>query len=101
MEPAELEAAIAAKPGPKVTTQAMSARIADIVYINLRTVTVCSITLDNGFSVRGESACVDPANYDKQIGEALAYTNAYGKLWPLFGFLLAEILHQAKTTPTE
>ena len=54
------------------------------------TVTICSITLDNGFSVRGESACVNPANYNQEIGEKIAYDNAFNKLWPLYGFLLAE-----------
>ena len=33
---------------------------------------------------------VDPANFDKAIGNRIAYDNAFNKLWPLFGFLLAE-----------
>jgi Phage protein (N4 Gp49/phage Sf6 gene 66) family len=53
-------------------------------------VTIGSITLDNGYSVRGESACVNPENYNQQIGEKIAYDNAFRQLWPLFGFLLAE-----------
>jgi len=40
--------------------------------------------------VRGESACVNPANYNQQIGEHYALIDAKRKLWPLFGFLLAE-----------
>src|SRR5690606_2187974 len=39
---------------------------------------------------RGESARVDPANFDAQIGQALAYDDAFRKLWPLFGFALTE-----------
>lgn len=54
------------------------------------TVTLCQITLDNGFSVRGESACVNPANYNREIGEKISFDNAFRQLWPLFGFLLAE-----------
>lgn len=54
------------------------------------TVTHCRIILDNGFSVSGESACVNAENYNQEIGERIAYNNAFRQLWPLFGFLLAE-----------
>lgn len=88
---ADLNAAIAATPGEKVTKSQIEARIVDISYIRIgETVTICNILLDNGYSVRGESACVDPANYRREVGEQIAYNNAFEKLWPLFGFLLAE-----------
>ena len=80
-----------------VTKDDIAARIADCDYIRLgATVTVCSLTLDNGFSVRGESACVDPASYDQAIGERLAYDDAFRKFWPLFGFLHLEQIFSAK-----
>lgn len=92
--PSDLPAAIAAMPGEKVTVAQMEARIKDVAYVHLgETVTLCNLTLDNGYSVRGESACVDPANYRQAIGEKLAYDDAFRKLWPLFGFLLAERRH--------
>lgn len=40
--------------------------------------------------MRGESACVNPENYDEEIGTTIAYDNAFKQLWPLFGFMLAE-----------
>lgn len=87
----EMNAAIAALPGDKVTVAEMERRIADVSCIKLgETVTICSITLDNGYSVRGESACVAPENYNREIGEKLARDRAFQSLWPLFGFLLAE-----------
>ena len=55
------------------------------------TVTLCSIFLDNGYSVRGESACVSPENYREDIGQKLSYDDAFKKLWPLFGFLFADV----------
>jgi hypothetical protein len=92
---AELDTAIDATPGPKITLDGMKARITDIAFIKLgATTTLCSLTLDNGYGVRGESACVDPANYNQAIGEDLAFNNAVSKLWPLFGFLLAETRFQ-------
>ena len=87
----EMDAAIAALPGDKVTKDQMERRIAGEDYVRINdTVTVCSLTLDNGFSVRGESACVAPENYNQEIGEKLARERAFNALWPLFGFLLAE-----------
>jgi hypothetical protein len=95
-----LEAAIAATQGEKVTKPYIESRIAKVDYLVLpgTTVTICSITLDNGYSVRGESACVDPANYRQDIGEKIAFDSAFDRLWPLFGFLLAEKRHQSSPT---
>lgn len=88
----ELDKAIESLPGERVTKEYMESRIKAVEFHVLpkSTVTVCNITLDNGFSVRGESACVDPANFNKEIGEKIAHDNAFDKLWPHFGFLLAE-----------
>ena len=87
----QLDTALNASPAPRVTKEYMESRITDKSFTRFSdTVTLCQITLDNGYSVRGESACVNPANYNQEIGERIAYDNAFNKLWPLFGFLLAE-----------
>ncbi len=52
------------------------------------TTTVCCLTLANGFTVTGESACASPENFDEEIGKKIAYTNAREKIWPLEGYLL-------------
>jgi hypothetical protein len=54
------------------------------------TTTVCQITLKNGYTLVGTSACVDPANFNQAIGEKIAYDNAFEKLWDLEGYLLKE-----------
>lgn len=54
----------------------------------LNSLTICVIELINGFVVTGESACVDPANYDRLIGEKIAYEQALDKIWPLMGYEL-------------
>lgn len=91
----QLKTALSKSPGERVTKEYIESRIANVRYTILEesTVTVCSITIDNGFSVRGEAACVDPLNFNKDIGERTAYDDAFKKLWPLFGFLLAEQRH--------
>lgn len=55
--------------------------------------TVCCLTLENGFTVTGESACASPENFDKEIGEKIAFDNARNKIWMLEGYLLREQLH--------
>ena len=88
----ELDKAIAAQPYPKVTKDSIEEKIAKVDYLVLpdSTVTLCNITLKNGYSVRGESACVDPRNFNVEIGKGLAYKQAFDRLWPLEGYLLAE-----------
>lgn len=88
---AELETKLAASPAPRVTKEQMTACISDVSYTRIgETLTHAAIKLDNGYIVTGESACVNVANYNQEIGEKIAYDNAYNKLWALFGFLLAE-----------
>lgn len=92
MSDQKLEDAIKAQPFEKVTKESIESRIKSTDYFVLpnSTTTICSITLVNDFSVRGESACVDPRNFNMEIGRNIAYRNAFDKLWSLEGFLLAE-----------
>lgn len=87
----KLDELLANSPAERVTKESIDSRIKEVGYTRLsETVTICSINLDNGYSVRGESACVNPENYNEEIGQRVAFDNAYAKLWGLFGFLLAE-----------
>lgn len=52
--------------------------------------TVCCLTLKNGYTVTGESACAVPKNFNKETGENLAKLNAKGKIWALEGYLLKQ-----------
>lgn len=54
--------------------------------------TVCCITLKNGFTVTGESACASPENFDDEIGRKIAFENARNKVWALEGYLLKQRL---------
>lgn len=87
----ELDTKLENSPAERVTKEYMESRIKEVTFMPMReTVTICSIELDNGFSVRGESACVKKENYNKEIGEKISYDQAFNKLWAFFGFLLAE-----------
>ena len=39
--------------------------------------TVCAITLKNGFVVVGDSACIDPRKFDEEIGRQVAFDDAH------------------------
>lgn len=79
---------------PRVTPDSIKKRIVKDEYYVFpgTTVTICLITLDNGFSVTGESAAASPANFDEEIGRKIAYDKAYEKIWALEGYLLREKL---------
>ena len=65
------------------------------------TVTVCCLTLKNGFTVVGESACASPANFDTEIGRTIAHSNARDKVWALEGYLLKQELFQSSQVVPE
>lgn len=56
------------------------------------TMTVCALTLRNGYIVTGESAAASPENFDQAIGRKIARENARNKIWALEGYLLREKL---------
>lgn len=57
------------------------------------TLTVCALTLQNGFIVTGESAAASPANFDLELGRKIARDNARNKIWAFEGYLLRQKLH--------
>lgn len=57
------------------------------------TVTVCCLTLVNGFNTVGHSACASPENFDAELGQKIARANARDKIWVLEGYLLKEKLY--------
>lgn len=74
-----------------LTEEFIKSRIKSVEYFNPKgTLTIAVITLDNGFSVTGESACINPANFNKEIGQAIAYKKAFDKLWEPMGYFIVE-----------
>ena len=58
------------------------------------TMTICRLTLQNGYSVTGESAAVSLENFDKEIGRKVARANAKEKVWSLEGYRLKQKLYE-------
>lgn len=76
----------------KVTLQEIQDSIKKVLYHQFEgtQVTVCVIVLDNDFTAVGTSACVDPAEFNRAMGETIAYKAAESDAWKLLGFRLAE-----------
>lgn len=75
-----------------VSLESIEAKIAQERYLRVpnTTLTICILTMINGFHVVAHSACVDPANFDVQMGEQIARKKAVDQLWALEGYMLAE-----------
>jgi hypothetical protein len=81
---------------PRLTPADIDATIVSEQYhvFHNTTLTICALTLRNGFIVTGESASASAENFDKDIGRRIAYDNARNKIWSLEGYLLRERLSQ-------
>lgn len=80
----------------KVTLESIKAKIKAHCYLVLpdgRT-TICMLSLENGYTIKGMSACVDAANFDIDLGRKYAYEDAIRQIWPLEGYLLAQRLYE-------
>lgn len=87
----QIQAAGADK-APRVTPADVKAEIVGETFTLLPSgrVTVCELTLKNGFTVRGESAVVFIENFDHGIGRKVARENAEKEVWQLLGFRLRD-----------
>lgn len=79
---------------PHLTEAELRAKIAEVNYLRHHTLTICVITMANGFHLVGKAAPAHPGNFDPVVGEKDAFEDAFRQLWPLEGYLLREWLAQ-------
>ena len=81
---------------PRLTPAAIDAAIVGKMFHVFpgTTVTVCCLTLVNGYNTVGYSAAASIENFDIEIGQKIAFENARQKVWPLEGYLLKQRLSQ-------
>ena len=93
-----IEAEIQAKglTAPRLTPEMIDAAIVGEAYYVFpgTTLTVCCLSLRNGYQVTGESAAASPKNFDKMLGQKIARENARNKIWALEGYLLRQRLFE-------
>lgn len=74
-----------------LTPDYIESKIKEEVYDVIgSTMTICVLTLENGFMVTGESAVAHPENFDAKIGRDIARKNAVDKIWAFEGYLMKE-----------
>lgn len=59
--------------------------------------TVVTVRLRNGFILTESSACVDPANYDAELGKRLCLQHIENRLWELEGYVLQKRTDEERT----
>ena len=81
---------------PRVTPEHIDSVIREANYLILpgTTTTLCYLTLLNGHQVIGTSACVSPENFNAELGQKIAFSNAREKIWELEGYLLNQRLFE-------
>jgi hypothetical protein len=62
----------------------------------LGSLTLCALTMKNGFTVIGKSAPASRENFNVELGRKLAYEDCIRQLWPLMGFALRDKLAKEK-----
>lgn len=58
--------------------------------------TLVHMTLENGWTIDQTSSCVDPANYDEELGKSICLKRIADELWKLEGYKLQCELYAQK-----
>jgi hypothetical protein len=74
----------------KLTKEYIESLVIGTKYFYTKKTTVCILTPVNGFEILGKAGTIDPKNFDKVIGEKIAYDNAITQLWAHEGYLATQ-----------
>lgn len=87
----------ALKSGVSISQGMVDEFIGEVHVSTLGEKTTCvRAVLVNGFEIVESSACVDPANYDEEMGKAICIGKIKEKVWFLLGFLLQTAIYGVK-----
>ena len=64
------------------------------VYTVFDKCTVVSCQLPNGFVITESSACVDPENYNEELGFEICYDKIFDKVWELEAYRLQNDIYE-------
>lgn len=54
----------------------------------LECLTICVLTMKNGYTIVGKSACASPENFNAELGIKIARDDARRQIWALEGYAL-------------
>lgn len=77
-----------------VTIDQVRANMQDVIVRTLqdfeKPCTYVTVRMLNGFTLRESTTCVDPANYDEEIGKQICLRKIEDKIWFLLGYALQD-----------
>ncbi len=87
----------------KITIEQVKSNMQDVLCNTAmefdKPVTYVTVRMKNGFTLRESTTCVDPANYDEEIGKQICLEKIEDKIWFLLGYNLQnKIYNESKTT---
>lgn len=89
----------------KVTIEEVKANMQDVLCITAnefdKPVTYVSVRMKNGFILRESTTCVDPANYDEEIGKQICLEKIEDKIWFLLGYALQDKVYKETNSTFE
>jgi hypothetical protein len=75
-----------------VTQEEVNRNIKDVLVRTVeefgKPTTYVTVRMENGFTLRESTTCVDPANYDENIGREICLKKIEDKVWFLLGYAL-------------
>jgi hypothetical protein len=77
----------------RVSLDSMLAKIVTEEYLYPEAIphmTICVLTVLNGYALVGKSAPADPQNFDAELGKRFAREDAVRQMWPLEAYALRE-----------
>lgn len=82
----------------KVTPEEVKENMQDVIVRTLddfgKPCTYVTVRMKNGFTIRESTTCVDPANYNEEIGKQICLKKIEDKVWFLLGYALQEKQYQ-------
>lgn len=88
-----------------VTIEEVKANMQDVICHTAiefdKPVTYVTVRMKNGFTLRESTTCVDPANYDKEIGKQICLEKIEDKIWFLLGYALQDKVYKETNSTFE
>ena len=82
-----------------ITPEQVKENMQDVIVRTLvdfeKPTTYVTIRMKNGFTLRESATCVDPENYNEEIGKEICLKKLEDKVWLLLGYQLQEELYQS------
>jgi len=82
-----------------VTPEQVKENMQDVIVRTLddfgKPCTYVTVRMKNGFTLRESTTCVDPANYNEEIGKEICLRKIEDKVWFLLGYQLQEDLFRS------